>query len=109
MDAQLWRLTWALPLVIVIGLALIYWLKRMGLGSAASSLPAEPLVLSNTAVTKHTRVLVVKVNQQVFVVFESTATVAVQPTLSDAHLPAAPLLGGHPFAFPWRPSRRKPR
>jgi flagellar biogenesis protein FliO len=107
MDTQLWRLTWALPLVVAIGFVAIYWLKRMGLGGVGSSAPAEPILLSNTVLSEHTRVLVVKVNQQAFVVFESTANVAVQPALSDAYDPTVHLSGGLPSMFHWRTSKRK--
>lgn len=111
MNDQLWRMTWALPLVIVIGVALIYWLKHLGLGGQVrESASVEPVVRSNTALTDHTRVLVVELEQQQFVVFESTAQIAVQPVHSEkfALSPPGTLLGRSPL-FPWRPQGRKPR
>ena len=100
MDAQLWRLTWALPLVIAIGVGLIYWLKRMGVGQSASGSPTEPRLISSTAMSEHTRVLIVEVNHQQFVVFESSAQITVQPLDAIGQLPS-------PLIFPWRPVRRK--
>ena len=100
MDDQLWRLTWALPLVIVIGVGLIYWLKRLGVGALPAESGATPVVLSNTPLTEHTRVLVVQVNQRPFIVFESTAHLSVQTAHTDMH----PL----PPVSPWRFMKRKP-
>lgn len=99
MDEQVWRLTWALPLVILMGLGLIVWLKRLGLGMGVPDQVTVPVVRSNTALTEHTRVLVVEVNAQSFVIFESAVSVAVQPA-------PPPVLGVSPRAFPWRFTRR---
>lgn len=96
MDEHLWRLSWALPLVIVIGVGLIFWLKKLGLGvasPAASTAGVEPVVLSNTTLTDQTRVLLVEVAQQRFVVFESSAHIVVQPSAEVG------LSRGGPFPF----------
>lgn len=108
MNEQLWRLAWALPLVIAIGLALIYWLKRLGVGQGGAGETVQPVVRSNTALTEHTRVLVVEVSQQVFVVFESDAHIAVQPQDAPAHAAARhPFMTGSAVTFPWRQYGRK--
>lgn len=89
MDDQLWRLTWALPLVVLIGVGAIFWLKRMGVGIAPSGPAALPVVHSDTAVSAHTRVLVVEVEGRRFAVFESTAQISVQAPVAETH-PLAP-------------------
>jgi flagellar biogenesis protein FliO len=112
MTDQLWRLTWALPLVIAIGVLLIHWLKRMGVGTSPDATPAEPVLLSTTALTEHTRVLVIDVAGQQFVVFESSARISVQTDAVQAHQ-SIPLAFRRPMGmapmFPWRPSGRTPR
>lgn len=103
MNEQLWRLAWALPLVIALGLALIYWLKRLGVGQGSAGTANQAVVRSNTALTERTRVLVVEVGHQVFVVFESEATIAVQPQDARVHAVARPsFLTGTAASFPWR-------
>ncbi|MGC4061435.1 MAG: hypothetical protein QM749_11560 [Aquabacterium sp.] len=111
MDAQLWRLTWALPLVIAMGIGLIYWLKRMGVGQAPSAVSPQARLVSSTSVSEHTRVLVIDIDGQQFAVMESTAHIAVQTLDAVAH----PLAGrkwdkGQALStvFPWRPVRREP-
>lgn len=114
MTEQLWRLTWALPLVIVIGVMLIHWLKRWGVGMAPSrgAAPVQAVVLSNTALTEHTRVLVVDLDGQRFVVFESSAQISVQPDAERVPAQGHPLARRQPMGvapmFPWRPTGRKP-
>lgn len=108
MNDPFWRLAWALPLVIAIGLALIYWLKRLGLGQGGSGEPVQPIVRSSTALTEHTRVLVVEVNLQTFVVFESDVHIAVQPQDAHAHTTVRhPFMTGSSVMPPWRQYGRK--
>lgn len=108
MNDQLWRLVWALPLVIAIGVALIYWLKKLGLGQGGGGQPAQPIVRSSTALSEHTRVLVVEVDQRAFVVFESDTHIAVQPQDTHAHPPMRhPFMAGSAVTFPWRRYGRK--
>lgn len=97
MEDQLWRLSWALPLVIVIGVGALYWLKRMGVGMPGSGAQAgEPRVLSRTTLTEHTQVLVVEVQHQRYVVFESTAQVSVQASSTEMYPLASRMFGRRP-------------
>lgn len=102
MDAQLWRLAWALPLVIVLGVGLIFWLKKMGLGGMAHSGQASPdvVVLNDTPLTAHTRVLTVRMGHRTFTVFESTLHIQVHPDSADV---------GAALAFPWHSFQRRSR
>jgi hypothetical protein len=81
MSDQLLRLAWALPLVIVVGIALIHVLKRLGVGMAQPAAGVAPQVLSDLKLTEHTRFIVVDAAGQRFMVLESTANVHVQPLL----------------------------
>ncbi len=102
MDAQLWRLAWALPLVIVLGVSLIYWLKKLGLGGVehAAQATSDALVLNDTPLTAHTRVLTVRVGPHVFTVFESTQHIQVHPSSADM---------GTVVGFPWHSFQRRSR
>ena len=112
MDDQLWRLVWAFPLVVVLGVGAIYWLKRMGLGDgtvAASACP-EPVVVSDMALTERSRVLVVSIGEHRFAVFESSSPLVVE-TLNE-HRERAPstLPQGGGFMQPWfLPGRKSSR
>ncbi|TAK73708.1 MAG: hypothetical protein EPO12_21890 [Aquabacterium sp.] len=78
MDAAVLRLVWALPLVLVVGVGLIYALKRLGLGTGPSPAAAELSVVSRQQLSEHTQALVLQSGAQRWLVVESTATVSVQ-------------------------------
>ncbi|MFT3857817.1 MAG: hypothetical protein QM742_10095 [Aquabacterium sp.] len=91
MDEQLWRLAWALPLVLAVGVGLIYWLKRMGLGLPPAEAEGHiPRLLSSTPLTEHTRVLVVEAEGRRHVVFESSLQIHVHAPEPDAN-PVPPM------------------
>lgn len=109
MNEQLWRLAWALPLVIAIGVGLILWLKRLGLGQGAAAEPEQPVLRSQTKLSDQTSVLVVDVGSQTYVVFESQAHIAVQAQGAERGLPVRhPFMTAGSVAFPWRQPGRKP-
>jgi hypothetical protein len=94
MDDHIWRLIWALPLVLLIGVGAMLLLKRLGIGVGPrpSAMPdhtaATPTLVSSTPLTDHTRALVVEFGAQRWVVFESTAQIAVHvPTPATAPTP----------------------
>ncbi|RZL01578.1 MAG: hypothetical protein EOP36_11055 [Rubrivivax sp.] len=95
MDDHFWRLLWALPLVLLIGVGAMLLLKRLGIGvgpRAAAVVPdatsATPTLVSSTPLTDHTRALVVECGAQRWVVFESTAQIAVHaPTPTSSPTP----------------------
>lgn len=74
MDDHLIRLTWALPLVLVLGVGGLLLLKKWGrLGAAMPNAGAAPELLSSTVLSEHTRVMVVQHGGRQVMVFESTA------------------------------------
>ena len=82
MDHQIWRLLWAFPLVIGLGVVTLLWLRRMGVGvstvqdqQASSAAPTQ--VLSRTELSPHTTLLIVAVDGKRFLLTESTAQVSV--------------------------------
>lgn len=86
MDAAVWRLSWALPLVLLIGVLFMLWLKRLGVGQAPKDGRAagahathDLIVLSDTRLSEHTRCWVIDVHGQAFVVLESAGQVQLQP------------------------------
>lgn len=94
MEDQVWRLVWALPLVLIIGIGAMLLLKRLGIGvgqrpsATPDAAASTPTLVSSTPLTDHTRALVVEHGGQRWVVFESTAQIAVHaPTPTSAPLP----------------------
>lgn len=74
MDDHLIRLTWALPLVLALGVGGLLLLKKWGRLSATDPDPqAAPKLLSSTVLSEHTRVMVVQHAGRQVMVFESTA------------------------------------
>ncbi len=107
MTDQLWRLAWALPVVIATGLLLIFWLKRMGVGQGTPKTHAEPIVRSCTQLTEHTQVLIVEIHQQSFIVFESSQHIMVQGEATHGGASARhPYLPGSAMALARQPGRR---
>lgn len=78
MDAAVLRLAWALPLVLAVGVGVIYALKRLGLGTGAAPAAADLSVVSRQQLSEHTQALVLQAGAQRWLVVESTATVSVQ-------------------------------
>lgn len=79
MDAAVLRLAWALPLVLAVGVGLIFLLKRLGLGVGHPQEPAVLDVQSREQLSEHTQAIVVQAGGQRWLVVESTASVSVQP------------------------------
>jgi hypothetical protein len=87
-DDHFWRLAWALPLVLLIGVGAMLLLKRLGIGvgprpmALPDTAASTPTLVSSTPLTDHTRALVVEFGAQRWVVFESTAQIVVQDPAS---------------------------
>lgn len=90
MDDHLWRLAWALPLVLLIGVLFILALKRWGINRLPGWMPAnEPAsglrVAAELAVSDDTRVYLLEAGGQRWLLTESrqhTSTQAVPPSRS---------------------------
>jgi flagellar biogenesis protein FliO len=110
LDVQLWRLTWALPLVIAVGWALILLLKRLGLGAPGELRDEveDTVLVSSQALTDQTRVLLVRVQGQSYVVFESAAHLSVQAIPSQTSVSSLSFAQPSPVSFSWRRWRRTP-
>jgi flagellar biogenesis protein FliO len=102
-DDHLIRLLWAFPLVILLGVLLIYGLKRLGVHqehAGEGSVAKQPELISSTDITPHTRALHVRHQGQQFLVFESSQQIHV--TQMPTSVPQAqmwPLAGR---TTPWR-------
>jgi flagellar biogenesis protein FliO len=84
MEHQLWRLVWALPLVLAVGVLVIVWLKRLGLGTSAMPSTTEPpRVLSTTRLSDHTQVMVVEFGCARLIVVESSVHISVHEANSN--------------------------
>ena len=86
MEDHLTRLLWAFPLVIAVGVAGLFWLKRLGIGGGAH--PAAPhrdavSVLSRTQASPHTHVMVIQQGPCQYLVFESSAQINVQQVVPE--------------------------
>lgn len=100
MDDSFFRLLWALPLVIGIGYAALYSLKRLGLdGFAARRYDVAPVIVSRTSLTEHTQAIVLELDGQRYMVIESHAHLS-------THLIARPDPALR-SAWPWHASRTK--
>jgi flagellar biogenesis protein FliO len=105
MDVQLWRLTWALPLVIAIGWGVILMLKRLGLGGSPvthSEDVNQAVMLNNQPLSDQTRVLLVRAAGRTYVVFESTAQLSVHEAMPASQGSVTPLPLHSPVSFFWR-------
>ena len=103
MDDHLVRLTWALPLVLALGVGGLLLLKKWGhVSSRQGELPTPPELLSSTALSEHSRVMVVRHAGRQLVVFESTA--AHLQVIADP----VPMAGGAAPRGPWATAMRSP-
>lgn len=93
MDDSLFRLAWALPLVLLIGIAAIYGLKRLGVGQAAAAAPgAETIVVvSEKSLSEHTHVFVLEHQRQQYLVFESRVSLSVQALPAAGSVASGPV------------------
>ncbi len=74
MDDHLVRLAWALPLVLALGVGGLLLLKKWGYrGHRQDALQGPPELLSTTALSDHSRVMLVRHAGRQIMVFESTA------------------------------------
>lgn len=75
----LWRLLWALPLVLATGVAAMLLLRRFVVPMQARSRDARRLsLLESLAVSDDTRLHLVEIDQQPYVVVESTRDAVLQ-------------------------------
>lgn len=91
------RLLWALPLVLGLGVGLMFLLKRM---ASSASGPAAPgavgaAVLSRTPISEHTDLVVLQVGAQQHVFLESQRHLQLISTRSSAMGMTRVLLGRH--------------
>ena len=79
--STLWRLVWALPLVLATGVGVMLLLKRFVVPTEAKSRDTRRLNLRETlAVSDETRVHLVEIDRQSYLVVESTRNAVLQPT-----------------------------
>jgi flagellar biogenesis protein FliO len=104
-DVQLWRLTWALPLVLAIGWCVILVLKRLGMGGESAKLSEDvdqAVLLDDLSLSDATRMLLVCVAGRTYVVFESSAQLSVHESMPVSEDSQGPLPLHSPVAFFWR-------
>lgn len=94
--STLWRLVWALPLVLATGVGVMLLLKRFVAPASVKPRDTRRLNLRETLdVSEDTRVHLVEIDRQTYVVVESTRNAVVQSaqTAAAAASPAAARLG----------------
>jgi flagellar biogenesis protein FliO len=78
MDASLWRLTWALPLVLALGVLAVLALRRFGARGRASSQPSRLSLGATLVLSDSTRAHCMDLDGRTFLVVESTSSVALE-------------------------------
>jgi flagellar biogenesis protein FliO len=92
-----WKLMWALPLVLAVGVAAVLMLKRIVVPSrAAAPSPQRVRTSESLQLSEHTHVHLLDVDGRSYVVVESTRHVEVQVAASDAPTPSLPRFGVRP-------------
>lgn len=91
MDEHLWRLAWALPLVLIIGMLFILALKRWGITRLPGLLPATHAsanlrVVADLSVSDDTRVYLLEAGGQRWLLTESRLHTSTQ-ALPDSRTP----------------------
>jgi flagellar biogenesis protein FliO len=90
----LWRLLWALPLVFATGIAMMLLIRRFVVPTSTASRDARRLQLRESlAVSAATRVHLVEIDQQAYVLIESehsTTLQAMPAATADLRRSAAP-------------------
>jgi flagellar biogenesis protein FliO len=82
MDA-LWRLAWALPLVLAVGAAAILVLKYFVIPAQAARRSARRIELRESLpLSDETRIHLIEVDRRAYLVVESTRQTTLQPTQS---------------------------
>ena len=79
-----WRLMWALPLVLVIGAVAAVVLRRFVVPSIQASKTARLALRESMPLSKDTRVYLIEIDNARFVVVESARTTVLHPMQSDA-------------------------
>ena len=84
-----WRLVWALPLVLAVGIVAMLLLKRFLVPAPARGRAQRMSLCESLALSDHTRVHVIEVDGSAFVVIESTQQAALQ-SVSQSAEPSRP-------------------
>lgn len=98
MDHHLWRLAWALPLVLAIGVLFILGLKRWGIprlpgwlaaapSAHAAIAPTELRVVADLVVSEDTRVYLLEAAGQRWLLTESRLSASTQPVAPHSRTP----------------------
>ena len=95
----LWRLVWALPLVLVTGFAAMLVLKRFMAASPPATRDIRRLTLRESlTLSEESRLHLIEVDRETYLIIESSRHAALQsirpPAGEATHLP-------HRFAPPW--------
>lgn len=103
MDAQLWRLLWALPLVLAVGVLAILAIKRLGFAAEPSRQELPPRVVHELDMGQQTRLIVCEIEGQRWVVVEGRTGLALQ-ALTESR-PNLDLGANRRFSEIWSPAR----
>jgi flagellar biogenesis protein FliO len=92
MTDTLWRLAWALPLVLVTGMAAVLTLRRFVVPAQGPGQQAQRLRLQQSlSLSDETRVHMIEVDRQVFLIVESSRQALLQSTSSASEAVRAPI------------------
>ena len=89
MDA-LWRLVWALPLVLLTGAGVALLLRRVTTFNQLTTTAASRMSVQETmTLSDQTRVHLIEVDRQAYLLVESTQTTTLQVAMSPVGVPAS--------------------
>jgi flagellar biogenesis protein FliO len=93
----LWRLTWALPLVLAVGAAAMIVLRRFVVPAASEKRGVQRMTICEMLpLSEHTQVHLIEVDGSSYLIVESTQNAALEPLLvttrepSRRHVPLQP-------------------
>jgi flagellar biogenesis protein FliO len=96
----LWRLAWALPLVLATGMAAALTLRRFVARTPDTRRPTQRMTLRESlTLSDDTRLHLIEVDRQAFLVVESARHTSLQPTAVASDTTRLPVR----FATPWTP------
>lgn len=91
----MWRLAWALPLVLMVGAAVVLVLRRFVVPTASAAVPTQRMrMLESLPLSDDTRVHLIEVDGRAYLVVESARHAVLQS--------AAPLQAGDASRLPIR-------